>query len=98
MTDSLLWLIAALAVLTYATRFGGYIILSRFKNIHPRVEAALDAVPAAVIAAIVAPSVILSGAPEIIAAVFAVALSYRFSMLGVVAASTLLVALLRLVI
>ncbi len=98
MTDSVIWLIVALAVLTYATRFGGHIVLSLFKNIHPRVEAALDAVPAAVIAAIVAPSVLLSGTPEIIAAICAIVLSYRFSMLTVVVVATIIVALLRLVI
>ena len=41
--------ILAGAFLTYLTRIGGHLILSRFEHIHPRVEAALNAVPAAVL-------------------------------------------------
>ena len=47
----LLFLGCALA--TYVTRFGGHFILSRFGAIHHRVEAALNAVPVAVMAALV---------------------------------------------
>ena len=40
--------ILAAAVATFATRIGGYILITRMKSIPPRVEAALNAVPAAV--------------------------------------------------
>ena len=51
-----LWLVIIFAgLVTYATRFSGYFILSRFRRIHPRVEAALEAVPAAVLVTIVLP-------------------------------------------
>src|SRR5690606_12220124 len=33
------WIIVAGAVLTYLTRIGGYLVISRFDRIHPRVEA-----------------------------------------------------------
>ena len=33
------WIILAGAVLTYLTRIGGHLVLSRFEHIHPRVEA-----------------------------------------------------------
>ncbi|MEP0519805.1 MAG: AzlD domain-containing protein [Hyphomicrobiales bacterium] len=89
------WLIVTLGALTYATRFGGHVVLSRFKRINPRLEAALDAVPAAVITALVAPAAFLTGPAEFIGAAMAVLLSFRLSMLSVVVLSTGTVALLR---
>ena len=50
------WIILAAAVVTYLTRIGGHVLLSRFQRIHPRVEAGLDAVPAAVLTTLVAPA------------------------------------------
>ncbi|RWD20388.1 AzlD family protein [Mesorhizobium sp.] len=41
------WIIIAGAVATYLTRVGGHLVISRFDNVHPRVEAGLNAVPAA---------------------------------------------------
>lgn len=60
-------LICAAAFVTYLTRTGGHLILSRFKHINPRVESALEAVPAAVITAIVVPPALSAGPPEILA-------------------------------
>ncbi len=91
----MIFLILTLAVLTYFTRAAGHIILSRFKYINPRLEAALDAVPAAVIAALVMPAALTSGTPEFVGAALAVGLSYRLSMLSVVVISTAAVAVLR---
>lgn len=61
------WIIAAGAALTYLTRAGGHLVLSRFDRIHPRVEAGLNAVPAAVLTTLVAPAA-MSGGPAEIAA------------------------------
>lgn len=58
------WIIIVGAIVTYLTRIGGYLVLSRFKRIHPRVEAALDAVPAAVLTTLVAPAAALGGPIE----------------------------------
>ena len=69
------WIILAGAVLTYATRFGGHAVLSRFKRLHPKVEAALDAVPAAVLTTIVAPAAIQGGIAEVSALAAAGAIS-----------------------
>lgn len=66
-----LWIIFAGAVLTYLTRVGGHLVLSRFDHVHPRVEAGLNAVPAAVLTTLVAPAAMSGGAPEIIALVVA---------------------------
>ena len=51
------------AVATYLTRIGGYLLIKRFKTIPPRVEAGLNAVPAAVLTTLVAPAA-LTGGPE----------------------------------
>lgn len=62
-----LWIIIAAAIATYLTRAGGHLILSRFERIHPRVEAGLNAVPAAVLTTLVAPAVMAAGTPELVA-------------------------------
>ena len=61
------WTILAAALATYLTRIGGYLILSRFRSVHPRVEAALNAVPAAVLTTLVAPAMLNAGPAEWIA-------------------------------
>ncbi len=58
------WIILFGAIGTYMTRIGGHVVLSRFKSIHPRVQAGLDAVPAAVLTTLVAPAVFESGPLE----------------------------------
>ena len=59
--------ILAAAFATYLTRIGGHLMLLRFERLSPRVEAALDAVPVAVLTAIVAPSAVGKGPAEIAA-------------------------------
>lgn len=58
------WIIIAGAIATYLTRVGGHIVLSRFDTIHPRVEAGLNAVPAAVLTTLVAPAALGAGPAE----------------------------------
>jgi uncharacterized membrane protein len=61
------WIIVAAAVATYLTRIGGHLVISRFETIHPRVEAGLNAVPAAVLTTLVAPEMLNAGPAEWIA-------------------------------
>jgi uncharacterized membrane protein len=61
------WIIFAGAALTYLTRVGGHLVLSRFERVHPRVEAGLNAVPAAVLTTLVAPAAMEGGPAEIAA-------------------------------
>lgn len=89
------WLILALGIATYATRSLGYLIVAQFGILHPRVMAALDAVPAAVITTIVLPPVIEGGLAERLAFVIAVLLSLRLSMPITLAISIVVLALLR---
>jgi uncharacterized membrane protein len=65
--NTTIWIIIAGALLTYLTRIGGHLVLSRFNRIHPRVEAGLDAVPAAVLTTLVAPAVLSAGPAELAA-------------------------------
>jgi uncharacterized membrane protein len=74
-------IILAGAVLTYLTRIGGHLVLSRFENVPPRVEAALDAVPAAVLTTLVAPELLSAGPAEIIALLAAGLVALRRGML-----------------
>ena len=78
-----LWIIFWSAVATYLTRIGGHLVLSRFERIHPRVEAGLNAVPAAVLTTLVAPSAVSAGPVELLALAAAAIVSLRVSMLWV---------------
>ena len=89
------WLILALGIATYATRSLGYLIVAQFGTLHPRVMAALDAVPAAVITTIVLPPVIEGGLAERLTFVIAVLLSLRLSMPITLFISIVVLALLR---
>ena len=59
LTFSLTILAAALA--TYMTRTAGYLLIRSMSTIPPRMEAALNAVPAAVLTALVAPAFVYGG-------------------------------------
>lgn len=77
--DNAYVILTALALITYATRIGGHVVLSRFKTIHPRVEAALEAVPAAVLTTIAVPAAVTSGPAEMLAMCVALIACLRFS-------------------
>jgi branched chain amino acid efflux pump len=79
-------LLFIVAAMTYLTRAGGYLVLSRFSRISPRAEAALEAVPAAVITAIVIPPAASGGPAEILTILVAGAAALRFSALSVLLA------------
>lgn len=80
-------IIIAAALLTYGTRIGGHLILSRFRTLHPRVESALQAVPAAVLSTIVAPAALTRGPLELAAMILAMVLCLRVSPIVVLVAS-----------
>lgn len=63
------WIILGGALLTYLTRIGGHLVLSRFERVHPRVEAGLNAVPAAVLTTLVAPAAFGGSPAELLALV-----------------------------
>ena len=85
-TPQNVWLIILLTgVVTYITRSGGYLMLSRFKKLHPRVEAALEAVPGAVLVALVLPPALTNGPLELVAMLAALFASFRLSPIMVLA-------------
>ena len=71
--------ILAAAAATFATRIGGYILITRMKSIPPRMEAALNAVPAAVLTTLVAPAFFIGGWDTKIAMAAALLAGLRFS-------------------
>ena len=75
------WIILAAAVMTHLTRVGGHLVLSRFERVHPRVEAGLNAVPAAVLTTLVAPVAMTAGPVERAALAVAALMSLRWGML-----------------
>ncbi|MFC3691681.1 AzlD family protein [Chenggangzhangella methanolivorans] len=72
-----LWIILAGAVVTYLTRIGGHLALSRLERVPPRLEAALDAVPAAVLTTLVAPALTTAGPLEFCAIIVAALVALR---------------------
>lgn len=90
-----IFVILAGAVLTYLTRIGGHLVLSRFENVPPRVEAALDAVPAAVLTTLVAPELLSAGPAEIIALVAAGLVALRRGMLAMFLTGAVVLIVLR---
>ena len=93
-----LWIIVAGAVLTYLTRIGGHLVLSRFNRIHPRVEAGLEAVPAAVLTTLVAPATLSAGPAELAALAVAGLVALRGGMMSMFLSGAAVLVLLRNVI
>ncbi|KQV28309.1 hypothetical protein ASC97_08250 [Rhizobium sp. Root1203] len=83
--------ILAAAVATYATRIGGYILITTMKRIPPRMEAALAAVPAAVLTTLVAPAFYNGGWDMKLALVAALLVALRISHLWMLVAAWLVV-------
>ena len=96
LTPGFLWITLICAVMTFATRVGGYLVLSRFERIPPRVEAALNAVPAAVMTTLFAP-VILSGWREALTLGAAALIGLRLGLVPVIFLGVALIVVLRLV-
>lgn len=88
-------LIIALGLATYLMRIGGALVLARFEPLNPRAEAALEAVPVAVITALVAPVVLATGWAETIAAAVTILAALRWSIMPTLAIAALTVSLLR---
>ncbi|MEQ1770980.1 MAG: AzlD domain-containing protein [Devosia sp.] len=86
--------IVAMAVATYATRIGG-MLLGSYLPREGRIRQALDALPVAVLTAVVAPA-ILSGVAEIIAAIVTGLIALRLPMVVAVLAGIATVAAGRL--
>jgi uncharacterized membrane protein len=91
------FVIALLGLLTLATRAGGYLVLARFKRIPARLEAALEAVPVAVISTLVVPPAFSGGLAEFATVAFAVIACLRLPSMVVIVAGLGLIVGLRMV-
>ena len=96
MTDSATLLtILAMGIAVYATRLAGFWILQG-RVISGRYKAAVEAVPAAILTAVIAPTVFLSGTAEVLAgAITLTAAMCRLPLLVVIATGMISVVLLR---
>ncbi|TIQ64534.1 MAG: AzlD family protein [Mesorhizobium sp.] len=90
-----LWIIVAGAIATYLTRIGGHLVISRFESIHPRVEAGLNAVPAAVLTTLVAPAALGAGPAEWAALIVAGLVSLRGGLMAMFLAGAAVLILAR---
>ena len=76
--------ILGMAIATYATRIAGLALAGRL-DLSPRAQAAFDAIPPAVLVAVIAPSALATGWAETAAAALAALAATRLPLLGVVA-------------
>jgi uncharacterized membrane protein len=88
--------ILGMALATYATRLAGLALAGRLQ-LSPRAQAAFDAIPPAVLVAVIAPSALATGWPETAAALLAALAATRLPLLGVVAVGVAAVVALRAV-
>jgi uncharacterized membrane protein len=88
--------IAGMALATYATRAGGFAIM-RFMKVEGRLKAALEAMPPAILMAVISPTILATGwAETLAAAIAALAAIARLPLIAVVAIGVVSVVLLRL--
>lgn len=78
LTPYMTLLIATAAAATFLTRIGGYVLVKRLKSMPPRLEAALNAVPAAVLTSLVAPAFFYGEIDVKVAMAAAVLIGLRF--------------------
>ncbi|HEV7260890.1 MAG TPA: AzlD domain-containing protein [Bosea sp. (in: a-proteobacteria)] len=76
--------ILGMAIATYVTRIAGLALAGRL-DLSPRAQAAFDAIPPAVLVAVIAPSALATGWAETAATAAAALAATRLPLLGVVA-------------
>lgn len=91
-----LFAIVLMGLATYSTRLAGLFLVNRVPA-SGRLHRALEAVPAAVLTAIVAPAVFTGSLSELLAGIVAALTALRFPLLAAVAAGTATAALMRAV-
>jgi uncharacterized membrane protein len=79
---------------TYASRAGGYWLIRRFA-VGGRLKAGLEAVPLAVLTALIAPTVLVTGPAETLAALVTLLLAWGLPVLAAILGGVVAVVLLR---
>jgi uncharacterized membrane protein len=88
--------IVVMGVLTYLTRIGGIFVAGRLA-LRGRAKAAFDAIPPAVLVAVIAPTVLATGWPETLAALVTALAAIRLPLLATIAVGVVSVVLFRAV-
>jgi uncharacterized membrane protein len=86
--------ILAMAAVTYATRIAGLLLADRL-TLSGRAKAAFDAIPAAVLVAVIAPSALATGWPETLAAATTAIAATRLPLLGTIGVGVATIVALR---
>jgi uncharacterized membrane protein len=86
--------ILAMAVVTYVTRTAGLFVADRLV-LTGRAKAAFDAIPPAVLVAVIAPTALTTGWAEAIAAAITALAAFKLPLLGTVIVGVVSVVLLR---
>ena len=86
--------ILAMAAVTYFTRIAGLFVADRLV-LTGRAKAAFDAIPPAVLVAVIAPTALTTGWAEAIAAAITAVVAFRLPLLGTVAVGVVAVVVLR---
>jgi uncharacterized membrane protein len=86
--------IVVMAAVTYATRIAGLFVANRL-TLSKRAQAAFDAIPAAVLIALIAPMILVTGKAETIAAVITAIAATRLPLIGVVGVGVVSIIALR---
>jgi uncharacterized membrane protein len=86
--------ILAMAIVTYLTRIAGIFVADRLR-LKGRVKAAFDAIPPAVLVAVIAPTMLATGWPETVAALVTAFAATRLPLLATIAVGVIAVVALR---
>ncbi|WP_457662021.1 AzlD family protein [Sinorhizobium medicae] len=87
--------IVTMAAATILTRLGG-LVLIQFVTIGPKQKRALEAIPPAVLMAVIAPTALVTGPAETLAALATALVAMRLPLLAAVATGVMVVALARM--
>ncbi len=96
MSDATATLLAILgmAAVTFGCRISGLLLGPRFRPTG-RLRSAFDAIPPAVLTAVIAPTVLVTGWPETIAAAATIVAAFRAPMLATIVTGVVAVVILR---
>jgi uncharacterized membrane protein len=86
--------ILGMGFVTYLTRIGGDLLM-RNRELGPRMTAAMNAVPPAILTAVIAPSVLADGAADAIAGLVTVFAAFRLPLMGTILIGVASVVVLR---
>ena len=86
--------ILLMALATVLTRIAGLFLAGRFR-LEGRGKAAFDAIPAAVLTALIAPTVLTAGPAEAIAGAITILAAFRLPLYGTVAVGVMAIVVLR---